>query len=171
MVRVMESEAPYRSNGAFPRADRGRIRSRLGATAKSVVLGVRQRIGARVSSVDGPSRRTPRRFTVELPVELVESLTDAAGLSRKTVDQFVEDVLEREMSGWYSQFPLPTPPEDFQRALDAQPDAAAFFATVSRRNHHAILARIEDAKRPVTRAQRIEDAIAMLRRGHTPYRQ
>jgi hypothetical protein len=121
--------------------------------------------------VDGRSRRTLRRFTVELPFELVEGLTDAAGLSHKTVDQFVEDVLEREMSRWYSQFPLPTPPEDFQRALDARPDAAAFFARVSRRNHHAILARIDDAKRPGTRTRRIDDAIAMLRRGHTPYRQ
>jgi uncharacterized protein YdeI (YjbR/CyaY-like superfamily) len=110
-------------------------------------------------------------LTVELPVELVESLIDAAGVSHRTIDRFVEDVLEREIARWNSQFPLPTPPEDFQRALDAQPDAAAFFATVSRRNHHAILVRIDDAKRPATRAQRIEDAIAMLCRGHTPYRQ
>lgn len=107
---------------------------------------------------------------MELPVELVENLTDAAGLSRKTVDQFVEDVLAREMANWNNEFPLPAPPEDFQRALDAHPDAAAFFATVSRRDHHAILARIEAAKRPTTRARHIEDAVAMLLRGQTPYR-
>jgi hypothetical protein len=116
-------------------------------------------------------RRTVRRVTVELPFELVENLTDAAGLSHKTVDQFVEDVLAREMARWASGFPLPSPPEDLQHALDAHPDAAAFFATVSRRNHHAILARIDQAKRPATRARRIEEAIAMLLQGQTPHRQ
>jgi uncharacterized protein YdeI (YjbR/CyaY-like superfamily) len=115
--------------------------------------------------------RTAWRLTVELPVELVEKLTDAAGLSRKTVDQFVEDVLAREMARWDSEFPLPAPPADLRHALDAHPEAAAFFATVSRRNHHAILARISDAKRPATRARRIEEAIAMLLQGQTPHRQ
>jgi uncharacterized protein YdeI (YjbR/CyaY-like superfamily) len=124
-----------------------------------------------VSCVDARSRRTLRQLTVELPVELVESVTDAAGISHRTVDRFVEDVLEREIARWNSQFPLPAPPEDFQRALDASPDAAAFFATVSRSNHHAILGEIEDAKRPTSRTRRIEYAIAMLCRGETPYRQ
>jgi hypothetical protein len=124
-----------------------------------------------VASVDGRPRRTVRRFVVELPFELVEKVTDAAGLSRKTVDQFVEDVLAREMARWDSGFPLPVPPEDFQRALEAHPDAAAFFATISRRNHHVILARINEAKRPATRARRIEETIAMLLRGQTPHRQ
>ena len=121
--------------------------------------------------MDVRPRRTVRRLTVELPFELVENLTDAAELSRKTVDQFVEDVLAREMARWDSEFPLPAPPEDFQHALDAHPDAAAFFAMVSRSNHHAILARIDEAKRPATRVRRIEEAIAMLLRGQTPYRQ
>jgi uncharacterized protein YdeI (YjbR/CyaY-like superfamily) len=124
-----------------------------------------------VARMGDRSRRAVRRLTVELSFELVESLIEAAGISHKTVDQFVENVLAREMARWDAAFPLPEPPEDFQRALDAQPDAAAFFATVSRTNHHAILDRIEDAKRPATRARRIEEAIAMLRRGQTPYRQ
>lgn len=103
------------------------------------------------------------RLTVELPSELVEEVTDAAELSRRTVDQFVQDVLAREMARWAVEFPLPVPPEDFQRALDAHPDAAASFATVSRRRHREILARIDTAKRPATRARRIDEAIAMLR--------
>jgi uncharacterized protein YdeI (YjbR/CyaY-like superfamily) len=68
------------------------------------------------------------------------------------------------------EFPLPVPPEDFQHALDAQPDAAAFFATVTRRDHHAILGWIDKAERPATRTRRIDEAIAMLLRGQTPYR-
>ncbi len=121
--------------------------------------------------MDGSPRRTVRRLTVELPSDLVEKLTDAAELSRTSVDRFVADVLTRELAGWDGEFPLPVPPEDFQRALDARPDAAAFFATVSRRNHHAILARIDEAKRPATRVRRIEDAVAMLLQSRTPYQQ
>ena len=121
--------------------------------------------------MDDRYRRTVRRLTVELPVELAEKLTDAAELSRMSVDQFVENVLARELERWDSQFPLPAVPEDFQRALDAHPDAARFFATVSRRNHHAIIGRIEEAKRPAARAQRIENAVASLLEGKTPYRQ
>ena len=112
-----------------------------------------------------------RRLTVQLPIELVEKVYDAAELSHRTVDQFVEAVLAVEMSRWDAQLlPLPALPPDLQRALDAHPSAAEFFATISRRNYGAILHMIEDAKRPATRARRIDKAIAMLSRGETPYR-
>jgi hypothetical protein len=114
--------------------------------------------------------RPPRRLTVELPADLLDSLTAAAELSHRTVDRLVADVLTREMVRWHAAFPVPAPPGDFQRALDADPDAAAFFATINRRNRHAIIARIDEARRPETRARRIRDAVAMLRRRETPYR-
>jgi uncharacterized protein YdeI (YjbR/CyaY-like superfamily) len=57
-----------------------------------------------------------------------------------------------------------TVPEDLQRALDENPRAAAFFATLDRLNRYAILYRIQDAKRPETRARRIEKLVAMLAR-------
>ncbi|WP_204293713.1 YdeI/OmpD-associated family protein [Actinoplanes campanulatus] len=120
--------------------------------------------------MDNRRRRTGQRLTVELPFELVEELTDAAGLSHKTMNQFIEDVLASEMARWRSGFPLPQPPEDFRRALDGQPEAAAFLATAGRRDHHRILAWIDEAKRPDTRARRIEEAIALLLRGRIPHR-
>jgi uncharacterized protein YdeI (YjbR/CyaY-like superfamily) len=55
-----------------------------------------------------------------------------------------------------------TVPDDFQRALDANPQAQAFFATLTGRNRYAILYRLHDAKRPETRARRLEEFIAML---------
>jgi uncharacterized protein YdeI (YjbR/CyaY-like superfamily) len=58
-------------------------------------------------------------------------------------------------------------PEDLQRALDANPDAAAFFDRVSSSNRYAVLYRIADAKKPETRARRIEQYVAMLARGET----
>jgi uncharacterized protein YdeI (YjbR/CyaY-like superfamily) len=56
-------------------------------------------------------------------------------------------------------------PDDLQRALDDAPAAAAFFAGLDGANRYAILYRIQDAKRPETRARRIETFVAMLARG------
>lgn len=58
-------------------------------------------------------------------------------------------------------------PDDFRAALDASPKARAFFATLNGRNRYAILYRIQDAKRPETRAKRIKDFVAMLERHET----
>jgi uncharacterized protein YdeI (YjbR/CyaY-like superfamily) len=59
-------------------------------------------------------------------------------------------------------------PDDLQAALDANPRAAAFFATLTGASRYAILYRIQQpAKRPGTRARRIEQHVAMLARGET----
>jgi uncharacterized protein YdeI (YjbR/CyaY-like superfamily) len=58
-----------------------------------------------------------------------------------------------------------TVPEDFQAALDADPVAAAFFATLNSANRYAMLYRIQDAKKPETRARRIAQFVSMLREG------
>jgi len=60
-----------------------------------------------------------------------------------------------------------TVPPDLQAALDASPAAAAFFATLRGANRYAILYRVQDAKRPETRARRIDRFVAMLARGET----
>jgi uncharacterized protein YdeI (YjbR/CyaY-like superfamily) len=58
-------------------------------------------------------------------------------------------------------------PPDLTAALAANPEAAAFFEKLNSRNRYAILYRIEEAKRPETRARRIEKFVAMLARGET----
>jgi uncharacterized protein YdeI (YjbR/CyaY-like superfamily) len=55
-------------------------------------------------------------------------------------------------------------PDDLQRELDRNDKARAFFATLDSRNRYAILYRIQDAKKPETRARRIEKYVAMLSR-------
>ena len=47
-------------------------------------------------------------------------------------------------------------PEDLQAALDAAPEARAFFGTISASNRYAVLWRIQTAVKPDTRARRIE---------------
>jgi uncharacterized protein YdeI (YjbR/CyaY-like superfamily) len=60
-----------------------------------------------------------------------------------------------------------TVPEDLASALAANPKAAAFFATLDRANRYAVLYRVHQAKRPTTRARRIEQFVAMLAEGRT----
>ena len=53
-------------------------------------------------------------------------------------------------------------PEDLARALAANERARAFFATLDSANRYAILYRIGTAKRPETRAKRIDTFVTML---------
>jgi uncharacterized protein YdeI (YjbR/CyaY-like superfamily) len=55
-----------------------------------------------------------------------------------------------------------TVPEDFQRELDRNPEAKAFFETLKSQNRYAFLFRLRDAKKPETRARRIAKYIEML---------
>lgn len=62
-----------------------------------------------------------------------------------------------------------TVPDDLQRELDARPDAKAFFEQLSSQNRYAILYRLQDAKRPETRARRLAKFVAMLEAGEKIY--
>lgn len=55
-----------------------------------------------------------------------------------------------------------TVPDDLRAALDAAPQARDFFATLDSHNRYAILYRVQDARKPETRAARIEKFVAML---------
>ncbi len=62
-----------------------------------------------------------------------------------------------------------TVPDDLQTALERNPAAREFFASLNGANRYAILYRVQDAKRPETRARRIERFVAMLARGEKLY--
>ena len=60
-------------------------------------------------------------------------------------------------------------PDDLQRALDGAPKAQHLFDRLDSTNRYAVLYRIHNAKKPETRARRIETFVAMLARGETIY--
>ncbi|MGO4451081.1 YdeI family protein [Phyllobacterium sp. TAF24] len=60
-----------------------------------------------------------------------------------------------------------TVPDDLQAALDANAEATKMFQLLTSVNRYAIIYRVNDAKKPETRAQRIEKFVAMLARGET----
>ncbi|VFU09852.1 YdeI/OmpD-associated family protein [Methylocella tundrae] len=62
-----------------------------------------------------------------------------------------------------------TVPEDLQSALDRNRDAKRLFDHLDSHNRYVILYRVHEAKKPETRAQRIERYVAMLARGETIY--
>ena len=58
-------------------------------------------------------------------------------------------------------------PDDLAAALAENPDAAAFFATLTGANRYAILYRLHDQRDPTRRAAAIAKYVAMLERGET----
>ncbi|RDV00897.1 YdeI/OmpD-associated family protein [Trinickia dinghuensis] len=76
----------------------------------------------------------------------------------------------KEDGRWEAAYTSPSNsvvPDDLQAALDANPKASEFFATLNGRNRYAILFRIQNAKKPETRVRKIEEFIGMLSRGET----
>ena len=67
----------------------------------------------------------------------------------------------------YDSHRTATVPPDLQKALDAKPRAKKMFATLNSQNRYAILYRVNDAKRPETRARRIAKFVEMLAKGET----
>ncbi|MEO6887569.1 MAG: YdeI/OmpD-associated family protein [Ktedonobacteraceae bacterium] len=67
-----------------------------------------------------------------------------------------------------SQSKISIPP-DFQSELDKNQPASAFFSTLNSVNRYAILFRIQTARKPETRAARIQKFIEMLANGQKIY--
>jgi uncharacterized protein YdeI (YjbR/CyaY-like superfamily) len=66
---------------------------------------------------------------------------------------------------WHAAYDAPstaTVPDDLRVELQRNPEAREFFASLDSRNRYAILHRIQDAKRPETRARRIAKFVEML---------
>jgi uncharacterized protein YdeI (YjbR/CyaY-like superfamily) len=83
----------------------------------------------------------------------------------------LSEVTRAQQDGrWEAAYDSPktaTVPADFQKALDESRAAREFFKTLSAANRYAILWRLQTAKRPETRARRIENFIQMLEKGET----
>ena len=74
----------------------------------------------------------------------------------------------RETGAWdaaYAGQATASVPDDLREALDAEPVIAAAFAGLAARNRYAIEWRLNDARRPETRARRLQRYLEMLRRG------
>ncbi|MPZ65256.1 MAG: hypothetical protein GEU83_06960 [Pseudonocardiaceae bacterium] len=134
--------------------------------------------------IDGQARRldettyrqrfTPRRAQSQWSkrnVGIAERLT----AERRMRPAGLAEVERAKADGrWDSAYAGPASiemPIDLTAALTAAPRARAMFDILTSQNRYAILYRIASAKRPGTRARRIDQFVAMLACGETVYPQ
>jgi uncharacterized protein YdeI (YjbR/CyaY-like superfamily) len=111
--------------------------------------------------------RRPRSSWSKINVEKVTELAKAGRLRPAGLAEVEAAKTDGRWAAAYGGSATTTVPDDLRAALDANPDAREFFATVSRTNRYAVLYRVHQAKRPETRARRIATLVSMLAEGRT----
>jgi uncharacterized protein YdeI (YjbR/CyaY-like superfamily) len=115
-------------------------------------------------------RFTPRRARSrwsKVNRERIERLTAEGRMQPAGLAQVEAAKADGRWDAAYDGSRTATVPDDLQAALDAEPAAKAFFETLTSANRYAILYRVQDAKRPETRAKRIAQYVEMCREGRT----
>ncbi|OPF62812.1 YdeI family protein [Hydrogenophaga sp. H7] len=115
-------------------------------------------------------RFTPRRARSvwsKVNVEKVAALIAAGRMQAPGLAQVEAAKADGRWARAYDGSRTSVVPDDLQAALDAQPSARAFFATVNAANRYAVLWRIQTAVKSETRARRIAQLVDMLARGET----
>lgn len=109
--------------------------------------------------------RTAKSIWSKINTAKAEALI-SAGRMRPTglraVDQAKRD---GRWEAAYAPASTATVPDDLQHALDANPKAKQFFATLNSQNRYAILFRVQNVKKAETRAKKIAQFVDMLNRG------
>jgi len=111
--------------------------------------------------------RRPRSRWSRINREKVERLTADGRMRRAGLAQVERAKADGRWDAAYEGQKRITVPKDLQRELDARPAAAAFFAELSSQNRYAILYRLQNAKKPETRARNLAKFVAMLEAGET----
>ncbi|WP_034269296.1 YdeI/OmpD-associated family protein [Haloechinothrix halophila] len=134
--------------------------------------------------VDGQVRRRDeatylQRFTPRRPrstwskrnVRIIERLRAEGRMHPAGVAEVERAKADGRWDAAYDGSTTMSVPADLTAALAEEPEAQAMFDVLTSRNRYAILHRITTAKRPETRARRIDQFVAMLARGETLYPQ
>ena len=132
-------------------------------------------IDGQVKRRDEPTykqRFTPRRKNSpwsKRNVGIAERLVDEGRMHAAGVAEVERAKADGRWEAAYAGAAAATVPDDLAAALAADPVADAFFRTLGGNNRYSILYRIQDAKKPETRAKRIAKFIAMLNERKTLY--
>jgi uncharacterized protein YdeI (YjbR/CyaY-like superfamily) len=109
--------------------------------------------------------RRPRSKWSKINVAKVEALIAAGEMRPAGLAEIERAKADGRWDAAYDSPKNMKVPPDLQAELDQDPAAAAFFASLDSTNRYAILYRLHDAKRPETRARRLEQYVAALKRG------
>lgn len=108
---------------------------------------------------------TPRRAKSMWSVintKHIERLTAAGKMKPAGIQQVEAAKADGRWANAYAAGKEATIPDDFMAALKKNKKAKAFFDTLNKQNLFAIYFRLQNAKKPETRAKRIATFIAML---------
>ena len=96
--------------------------------------------------------------------EKIHALTEAGRMKPAGIQAVESAKADGRWDAAYDPASTATVPDDLQAALDANPRAKEFFATLNGANRYAILFRVQTARKPETRAKRIATLVEMLER-------
>lgn len=108
------------------------------------------------------TRRGAKSVWSKINREHVQRLTDAGRMQPSGIAEVERAQRDGRWNAAYDSQRNMSVPDDFQAELDRNPAAAAFFQTLNSANRYAILFRLQTAKKPETRAKRIEQFLRML---------
>ena len=108
------------------------------------------------------TRRGPKSIWSRINREKAVALIEAGEMKPAGLAEVERAKKDGRWEAAYDSQSRATVPPDLGKALAANPRAAAFFQTLESHNRYAILFRVHTAKKPETRAARIEKFVAML---------
>lgn len=111
--------------------------------------------------------RSAKSIWSKLNTDRAEALIAAGRMRPPGMGEIEKAKKDGRWAAAYTSASNSTVPDDLQAALDANPRARKFFATLNSRNRYAILYRVQNAKKPETRARKIKEFVDMLNRGET----
>ena len=117
------------------------------------------------------THRGPRSRWSARNVGIVERLQAEGRMAPEGEAEVARAQADGRWAGAYSGPAKSVVPTDLAAALRANPVAQAMFDILTSQNRYAILYRVEAARRPETRAAKIEKFVVMLARGETVHPQ
>ena len=111
------------------------------------------------------THRRPRSVWSKRNVELVTTMIENGTLRPSGLAEVEAAKADGRWERAYEGSAGATPTPEFLAALDANPDAKAFYEKLNAANRYALYYRIQSAKREDTRARRIATFVEMLARG------
>lgn len=115
------------------------------------------------------TRRGPRSIWSKINRDKALALIAAGQMKPSGLEEIERAKRDGRWEAAYDSPSRATVPADLSAALAKSARAAAFFATLDSRNRYAVLFRIQNAKKPETRARRIAQFVEMFARHEKLY--
>jgi uncharacterized protein YdeI (YjbR/CyaY-like superfamily) len=109
--------------------------------------------------------RRPRSVWSKVNREKVEALLRAGAMRPAGLEAVEAAKRDGRWDAAYDPASTAEVPADLAAELERRPAARAFFESLDRANRYAVLWRIQTARRPETRARRLQQLVEMLERG------